>query len=76
MLYEIHRNMFKNIARPDHHYFNGNPTTSRDPPNTGKYRPPKSSNRISYNKSKNVFEKTTKTSHETDDIFLNLSRKS
>ena len=68
MLYEIHRNMFKNTARQDHHCFNGKPTTNRDPPNTGRYRPPESCNRTSYNKSNSVFIKTTKPSHkETSD---------
>ena len=61
--------MFKSTARLDHHqYFNGNPHTSKGPPNSGKYRPPKSCNRPSYNKSNNTFEKTTKSSHkETSD---------
>ena len=38
MLYDIHRNMFKNkyTARPeDHHYSHGKPNTNRDPPVQG-----------------------------------------
>ena len=63
MLYDIHRNMFKNkyTARPeDHHYSHGKPNTNRDPPSTGYSRPPKSCNKTCYNKSRKVFEKTTK----------------
>ena len=62
MLYEIHRNMFQNkyTARPEHHYSNGKPSNNRAPPNTGNNRPPKSCNRTRYNKSKSMFEKTTK----------------
>ena len=60
--------MFKNkyTARPeDHHYSHGKPNTNRDPPSTGYSRPPKSCNKTCYNKSRKVFEKTTKNRYTT-----------
>ena len=60
----MHRNMYhnKNQASYEHRYYSGKPTNNKDPPMTGIYRPPKSCNVDNYNKSRKVFEKTTKTS--------------
>ena len=63
----------KNQASTEHQYFNGKPSNTRDPPTTGEYRPPKSHNKDSYDKSKKVFEK--KNSQQSFSGFTYVSLK-